>query len=294
MRWFLLLLCFSLHALPQKSEIPKITYTFSSEPIDVVIPCVRKDLLTLEKCIEGIRKNGKNIRRVIVLSKEPLTSSAEWFDENTFSFTRHDLAVEIFHGDVQQAEEFIASPNTRISWIYQQLLKFYVPFTIPDISSNVLILDADVIFLNPVEFTNSTGGPYFIPAREYIVPYFQHAAKLLPGLRRVYAQHSGIAHHMLFQRPILEDLFQLITTQHQTEPWRAICRCIDINELYRSCMSEYEIYFNFVTLRTDQGVLHPLKWDQVHTLHNLAHYQRMGYAYVACPEWFRKLYGSHE
>lgn len=290
MRWFVFVLCCALHAV--KPDIPKVKYEFSKEPIDVVIPCIRKDLLTLEKCIEGIRKNGKDVRRVIVLSGERLSGSAEWFDENSFPFSRRDLAIEIFGGDVAAAEEFMRAPNTRISWIYQQLLKFYVPFVIPEISSNVLILDADVIFLNPVEFVNSMGGPYFIPAREYMPAYFAHAARLVTGLRRVHAQHSGIAHHMLFQRVVLEDLFALIVKQHGVEPWKAMCRCVDREELFRSCMSEYEIYFNFVLLRSDQGVVHPLKWEQVHSLHNLAYYQRMGYVYVACPEWFRALYGQ--
>ena len=46
----------------------------------------------------------------------------------------------MFHGDAEKAREFLASPVTRIGWIYQQLLKLYAPFVIPGISSNVLVL----------------------------------------------------------------------------------------------------------------------------------------------------------
>jgi hypothetical protein len=228
----------------------KTTYSLSKEPIDVVIPCIHKDLYSLEHCIAGIKKNGKNIRRVIVVSPERLSDSAEWFDENLFPFSKKDLAVEIFHGDEIRAIEFLQTPRSRIGWVFQQFLKF-------------------------------------IPATEYERAYFDHAARLLPWLKRVYPTHSGVSHHMLFQRPILEDLFSLIKLQHGVEPWRAICRCIDQADLPWSCMSEYEIYFNFVFLRTEQAALNHTQWTMVPNLHNISSYQRQGQAFIVCPEWYR-------
>jgi Family of unknown function (DUF6492) len=272
------------------AEPPKTAYSFSHEPIDVVIPCVRKDLYTLEKCIEGIKKNGKSIRRVIVVSPERLSDSAEWFDENQFPFSKKDLAVEIFHGDEERAVAFLQTPGCRIGWVFQQFLKFYAPFVIPGISSNVLILDSDVIFLNPTSFQNEFGGPRFIPANEYYKPYFEHAARLLPWLKRVDRSLSGVSHHMLFQRPVLEDLFSFIQLEHSIEPWKAMCRCIDLADLPQSCMSEYEIYFNFALLRSNQATLHRGRWGQICNLQQALPYQRMGYLFVACPEWLRVKY----
>ncbi len=270
------------------AEPPTITtYSFSNEPIDVVIPCIRKDLYTLEKCIGGIKKNGKNVRRVIIVSPERLSDSAEWFDDHLFPFSKKDLAVEIFHGDEREALAFLQTPRCRIGWIFQQFLKFYAPFVIPDISSNVLILDADVVFLNPTEFQNEFGGPNFIPASEYCEAYFHHAARLLPWLRRVANSLSGVSHHMLFQRPILEDLFSWINFEHGIEPWKAMCRCIDPAELYPSCMSEYEIYFNFAFLRTHQATLNHAKWANIGNLECSFVYQNMGYLFIACHEWMR-------
>ena len=255
-----------------------------------MIPSAPKDLPTLEYCIEGIRKNGKNIRRIIVLSKERMTHSAEWFSEEWFPFSKKEIALEIYagRGDEEAAEEFLKAPNTRIGWIFQQLLKFYTPFVIPDLSSNVLILDSDVIFLHPVDFITSSGEPYFIPAKEYFVSYFEHAARLLPPLHRVHAGRSGVSHHMLFQKPVLEDLFQLIKEKHKMEPWKAICRCIDLKSIYYSCMSEYEIYFNFIQLRSDQVHFHFAKWVEIPSLQMIFHYKRMDYLFIACPEWLRK------
>lgn len=187
-----------------------IIYSLSNEPIDVVIPCAKKDQEILDLCINGIRKNGKNIRNIIVISSELYTNEAKWFDEKNFPFSKNDIADEIFQNNLQAKQDFLSSPRTRIGWIYQQLLKLYSPFVIPGISKNVLVLDADTIFLNSVEFTNDLGDPLFAIAKEYYKPYFDIAQKILPEFYRVNKKLSGICHHMIFQRSILENLFSQI------------------------------------------------------------------------------------
>jgi len=283
LRLFFLFLSLVAHAV-----FKKIEYPFTPEPIDVVIPCAPKDLATLEHCIEGIRRCGKNLRRIIVVSKEPMTGSAEWFSEDLFPFSKREIALEIFRGDAQAAELFASSPQTRMGWIFQQFLKFYAPFVIPNLSSNVLILDSDVIFLKKHRFMSEDGEPVFIPGREYHPPYFEHAARLLPDLKRVDRKQSGIAHHMLFQKMVLQDLFQLIEQRHGTEPWRAMCRCIDRLEAHRACMSEYEIYFNFVRLRCNQAIVRPAKWCEIASLALLPLYRLSEEVFVACPEYMRR------
>jgi len=52
-------------------------YKLSNHPIDVVIPCHKKNADVLERSIEGIRSNGKNIDRIFVISKEKLTQKAD-------------------------------------------------------------------------------------------------------------------------------------------------------------------------------------------------------------------------
>ena len=52
-------------------------YPLSIEPIDVIIVCHPKDMLTLDLAINGIKENGNNIRRVIVISAEKLSDIAK-------------------------------------------------------------------------------------------------------------------------------------------------------------------------------------------------------------------------
>lgn len=264
----------------------KVSYTFTNEPIDVVIPSTEKDLPTLERCIRGIKSNCHEVRRVIVVSKKKLTDRAEWFSEDSYPFSKLEIAHAIY-GSLEEAKKFINAKNTRIGWIFQQLIKFYAPFVISNISSNVLILDSDTIFLNPVEFTNSSGEPLYNVGTEYHKPYFAHMARLLVGLRKVFPEHSGICHHMLFQKPVLEDLFQLIENQDRMPAWQAICRCIDRREIYNSCMSEYEIYFNFMMMRSDQGKIRQLKWTNSADLKKISDFKARGFHYASFHAYLR-------
>jgi hypothetical protein len=269
------------------AQLEKVTYPLTTDPIDVVIPCTSKDLETLELCIEGIKQYGRNVRRIIVVSKERLSEQAEWFDEAQFPFNKKDIALELFRGDRESAQDFLDNPRTRIGWIYQQLLKFYAPFVIPDISPNVLILDSDVIFIKPTSFLSERGDPLFDTAREYTREYFDHAARLIPGFKRVYPGKSGVTHHMLFQRAILEDLLSTLRRIHHTDPWKAIIHCIDLGVLYGSSLSEYEIYFNFTCLRTDQVTLRPLRSLNIREMRLFRIYSKHHYDFLTCHSWSR-------
>lgn len=259
---------------PLFGTFSKINYPLAPDPIDVVIPCALKDKEVLCKCIKGIRKYGDHVRRIIVVSSEPLTDLAEWFDEKNYPFTKQDLLDEIF-----QAHKETPSSFPRIGWIYQQFLKFYAFLVIPNISSNILILDADTIFLRPVRFIDWRGNPFFNWGGEYHPPYFEHAKKLLPDFEKVFQNRSGICHHMIFQKPILEDLFSEIVRVHSIEPWKAIARCID--PLVTS-LSEYEIYFNFTFLKTEQAHLRKLRWQNIDSMKDVEKYKKKNYDYVSC------------
>ncbi len=126
------------------------------------------------------------------------------------------------------------------------------------------------------------------PGAEYHLPYFEHASCLLPGLRRMYPQCSGISHHMLFQYSVMQDLFSLVENLHQKPFWQAFCSCVHPEHLEYSGASEYEIYFNFVFSRTKQVHIRHLKWLNVNSLKDLARYQTQGYHYVSCHSFLRE------
>ncbi len=263
-------------------------FEFTLEPIDAVIPCHAKDIGTIDLVIEGIRNNVHNIRRIIVVSAEPLTNNAEWFDEKNFPFTKKTVAFEIFK-DEHAAQQFMQHPKTRIGWIYQQILKSYAIFVIPNISSNILIVDADTIFLKPVTFQDpKTGAGLYNPGTENHHVYFDHLKRVLPGFRKVFPEYSGISHHMLFQRSVMEALFADIRNAHNKEPWKVFCEQIDQKELFGSCMCiEYELYFNYVFAHTDAVKIRHLKWNNVLFSKFQKHlpFYKKEYDYASCHSW---------
>lgn len=274
-----------------KPYIEKITFQLKDEPIDVVIPSTEKDISTLDLCIDGIRKNCVGIRDIYVVSKNKLTDKAIWICEDIYPFNKELIAEAVFDNKEQKEKYYTKNPRNRIGWIYQQLLKLYAPFIIPEISSNVLIIDSDTIFLNKTTFLNDSAEPFFnISFHEDNPTYYEHAVQVVPGLIKV-TDASGITHHMLFQRPVLESLFDRVEKQHKVEFWKAFCKCSCGENLAsgkESPCSEYEIYFNFILATTNQAHIRELKWDNINSLKNIEQYRMNGYHYISAHAYLRR------
>lgn len=260
-------------------------YDFPVEPIDVVIPCVEKDLETLELCIHSIRKYCTEVRHIFVVSEERYTKNARWFPEERFGISKYDIA-KLLCADHKEAENF-AENHPRIGWIYQKFLKLYAPFVIPNISSNVLVVDADTIFLRKVEFLREQRYGYLATGSQHHKPYFEHMQRTIPGLKRLYGEHSGICHHMLFQRAILDDFIKTIEKEHHKVAWKALVLTLDQEELHKSCMSEYELYFNFALMKTNKVRIRSLMWKNVSSLNDVALARKEGFDFVVCHSYLR-------
>lgn len=286
-----LFLCSELcHA--KNSGTTKTHYPLRNDPIDVVIPAHIKDKETIDLCISGIRKNCSRVRRVIVVSSERMTPQADWFDEKKFPFSIKDITLAIGRGDLETAKTFFESGGKRNpGWYYQQLLKLYASFVIPDLSSNVLVLDSDTIFLNPVEFLNDKNGGLFCtnPITAFQM-YINHAKRLVPDYKRIYPDKYSVCHHMLFQKPILKELFKVVEKHHHQPFWKAFCACVDLNE---GGASEYEIYYNYALRHTDQVALRPLKWRNTPFLNKLNEFKKHGYHFVSCHAYLRDFVNDH-
>jgi hypothetical protein len=273
------LLCFFVSfSLFASTKNKKIEYNLTDDLIDVVIVTHPKDKSTIDLCIDGIRNNCSSIRRVIVVSSEPLTDKAEWFDEANYPFSKVEVGLKIGRGNSLIAKSFFGR-NRSLGWYYQQLLKLYAPYVIPDISANVLMIDADTIFLNPVEFLDEKNcGLYSVSPLKQMEIYFGHAKRLVPHFKRVFPELYCICHHMLFQKAILDDLFKKVENTHKMPFWEAFCSCVDIQ---RGGASEYIIYFCFAFSRSNQPQLRQLKWKNSPDLDKIETFREEGYHFVS-------------
>lgn len=261
-----------------------LLFCFSCEgAIDVVIPCHAKDIPILDLCIEGIKANGEGVRNVYVISKERYTDRAAWVDEALFPFTLLDVTSLIVHNN-WLAEKLLKLDANKAGWVYQQLLKLYAPLVLPDLSPNILIVDADTVFLNPVTFLSPEGIPQYEAGGDIHVNYIRFMHKFLPGSLPANLQ-SGMCHHMLFQRPVVEDLISLIENYHQMPFWKAFCTCTDLLRLHLP--SEYEIYFYFISTRPHE--LREIKWDNISDPDDIPKYQKSGYHFVSLHSYMRSI-----
>lgn len=259
-------------------------YVFANDPIDVVIVSHPKDKSTINHCIDGIRKNCQ-VRRVIVVSPTKLTDNAEWFSENLYPFTKDDVALEIGRGDKAKRDAFFYRSHPP-GWFYQQLLKLYAAFVIPDISSNVLVIDADSVFLNPVEFLGKNHAGLLCTSRDRKTKshYVHHANRLLPNYKRVNPHLNSVHHHMLFQKPILDDLFADVENKHGVPLWKAFCRCVDLHE---KGASEYEVYYNYALRHCKDVKLRAIKRRSSGNINKLDRYRKDGFHLVSFHSYMR-------
>lgn len=237
------------------------------KPIDVVILVAVKDTDKVHGCLAGILRNSLNpIRRVYIVTPEKfaLDSSlglhVDWVLDAEFPFSLDDLRV------ILSAK---GSTHENASWYYQQLLKFYAFRVLDGLSEDFLILDSDFIITKQVQFLTEDGKgvlAYGYPFKWLLgtMEYPKHvehvhadfAANLIPEWC---PQHSfsGMQHHMLFHRTILEDLFALVEKAGKEEFWRAFINRVDVRKW--NAASEYVIYHHFALWRhPDKVVTHHL------------------------------------
>ena len=235
--------------------------------IDVVIPYHKKDEYTIYKCLDSLH-NIKNINNVYIISaKEFIYKNVKWIDEKIFPFTKDEIS---------NINPII--PKDRSGWYYQQLLKFYI-FNVPEISSNVLVLDSDVIFLKEVSFFEQ-GKPCYNFSSEYTPVYFENMKKLNPYFEKS-VNRSGICHHMLFQKNIMHEIFNLIKKDNE-EVYETILK--SINDWHNG-FSEYEIYFNYIFKKYPKDVI--LRKLEYADVGDYKQYLNSGYHYIANHAWKR-------
>lgn len=252
--------------------------------IDVVIPAHKKDLDTLNHVISGIRKHGVGVRRIIVVSKEKYSDKAEWFDESLYPF------------GFQEIGELVNNEST--GWHFQQLLKMYAPLVIPDISENVLILDADTVFLKKVHFFNDDGLPLYNLCKDKDLadsPFqeitFEHIQKKLPDIEKHFPKEfknvSGICHHMIFQKHMIEDLFSRVESyDKEGDPFYKVF-LKDRKEGHG--VAEYNLYFYFlISLHPNSYKIRKLAYKNTADLNVWKYKLRTKYNYCSFHSYMRK------
>ncbi len=260
-----------------------------STEIDIVIPTHKKDLAILEYCIEAARKKIVGARRIIIISKEKYSNNAEWFDEALFPFSYSEIAE-------------IANQK-HVGWYYQQLLKFYAPIVIPNITENVLILDSDTVFFRKTKMFDKQNRPFYniskdknISRTPFDVRVTSHIEKFFLPIARKYLpkpfdEVSGICHNMVFNRKIILELFSRVENFHKEKnnldlPFYKLLMMFCEHNM---SVSEYQIYFNYMLIfHPHEIAIRKLKYKNTADFYNIVQYRwRFKYHYCSFHSYLR-------
>ena len=215
------------------------------EQIDIVIPTCPKDIETLPYVINGVRKNIIGCGKIYIICSKELEKYTEgciFINERSFPFSPETVIACV-------KEKIYYGKNPL--WYYQQLLKLYAHRVIEGLSSSHLIVDSETIFYNlynPLE----NGKATYTTSSEVNVNYRKHMKLLLPEIKIYSPVKSGICHQMLFQRAILEDLFEKVLKSFKQKfgyvlPFWKIMLFFSTNFTNTIIdYSEYDLYYNFI------------------------------------------------
>lgn len=219
-----------------------------TEPIDIVIPVVPKDLDILPTCIEGIRRNFANVIGGIYLVAPENDEIRAFAQAQGIDFVLESSVLRFDKSYIAYRDK---KGNDRSGWIFQQLLKLSGA-----IGENryFITIDSDHILLAPHTFLADDGKPVFYMSKEFYYPYyltFKHFFNHFP-----YARYSYVAHKMIFDKNRLASMCDLIEARAGNgRKWYDAL--IDFLKKNKNCsLSEFEMYGHYHTSK------HHVLWRQ--------------------------------
>ncbi|MBQ7420046.1 MAG: hypothetical protein IJV17_04810 [Prevotella sp.] len=219
-------------------KFPKLTP--ATDPIDVVIPIIAKDLHILPLCLEGVRNCVshpiKEIYIVAPAQQEIIrfceTHQLRFVDETSvLGFSPKELDLIIHNPD--------GSTRDRSGWLFQQLVKLCGEI---GTCRYYLCIDADHVLIHPHVFLTEDQKTVFYMSYEEHQPYYENIHRLLPDV--ALDTLSYVDHKMLFDKEQLTLLHQTLSEQSGKSWVDTIIDSYDRTNF--AGFSEFETYGNFV------------------------------------------------
>lgn len=231
------------------SWLPVKKVTPSTEPIDVIIPIIAKDLETLPLCLEGVRHCVEHPIKDIYIVAPDDAAIKEFCSSNNLKFIHEESVLGFGPKDMGMTITFPDGKTiNRSGWLFQQFIK---------LSGNVgtcrhyLCIDADHILIHPHSFLSDDGKTVFYMSYEEVQPYYDNIHKLFPDMQL--ASLSYVDHKMLFDKQRLATLHQQLEKGGKKPWYQVIMDSYDRSQ--QSGFSEFELYGNYTP--SEEKVLRP-------------------------------------
>ena len=137
----------------------------------------------------------------------------------------------------------------RAGWYLQQFLKLAWAYQTKD--PYYLVLDADTIPLNHLDFISDNGKFLFTKKIEYNKPYFDTIGNIFGSKLYKKADFSFVAEHMIFSSCYVKEMLYMITENNLLKGesfWEKILYAIKIDDIKKAGFSEFETYGNYMFL----------------------------------------------
>ena len=235
--------------------------------IDAVVPYHQKDRDLLPWCLNGIRNNLDEVRRVLVICNKS---------------NKEDVERE---GGIFVDEDFVGNltvnsySHSRWPWYFQQVLKLAAADIVD--TDYYLVVDSDTVFLRKVSFFNDEGRPLYAPATEFHRTYFDVFRKILGFYAR--REYSFTAHHMIYNKFIVKEMRSkfrpeklwydnIIKYLEPQPPWNSITQ-----------FNEQETYGHFLKeVHPKEVNIRILQFSNITGVPNVAMIQKLAKTYHFC------------
>lgn len=210
------------------------------DKIQGVILTTGKDTRAFEKSIVSSLKHLVDVDKFYIVSPDAnklgerlnkelgLGPRVEFVDEKIFAFDWRNISHIMIEAVREKGvypltgkSQFESTVYGRTGWFLQQLLKFYAGRVL-NIGDYVL-LDSDIIWFKDTKFINETrtiNGKevtryYYASSSQYHSPYMATLKKIsgMELYKNPDTHRSGIAHHMVLAKHVLDDLMN--STEHR-------------------------------------------------------------------------------
>lgn len=199
--------------------------------VDVLMPIIEKDLVTLPFALEGIRKHLRHPVNDIFLIAPESSKIRAFCREQKCKYVLEDTVLPIEKKDI----DYVCKGLDRSGWLFQQFLKLFGDTICSQ--DHFLVLDADTILVRPQVFI-ADHKMVLLHSDEHHDPYFELYWKLF-GVNTS-TSLSFVAHQMLFNRWKLKEMRDAIENRHKKTWYTAILSLMDKTQF--SAFSEYETY----------------------------------------------------
>lgn len=204
----------------------------SEVKVDVVIVAMKKDLATLEICIDSVRRNLLHPIGTVFIVSPVSEEIAGLCTRKQCSFVSEDAVLPIRRTDIDYLGP---DGQDRSGWLFQQLLKYGMSGLVEQ--EHYYVIDADTVLVTQQRFEDA-GRLVLLHSDEFHRPYFSVCGNLLRITPTILL--SCVAHQMFFSVSRLQAMLATIGASSTHGWWESILENVDYSD--NSGFSEFETY----------------------------------------------------